>query len=60
MLAMELLWQMLGQVGTLLYTPVFWLAVGLVYLQTRRWARMRLCSTGQPHSTLQSANIPPA
>ena len=32
MLAMELLWQMLGQVGTLLYTPVFWLAVGLVYL----------------------------
>ena len=41
MLAMELLWQMLGQVGTLLYTPVFWLAVGLVYLQTRRWARMR-------------------
>ena len=41
MLAMELLWQMLGQMGTLLYTPVFWLAVGLVYLQTRRWAHMR-------------------
>ena len=41
MLAIQVLRQMMLQMGTLLYAPVFWLAVALVYLQMRQQARKK-------------------
>lgn len=41
MLAIQVLRQMMLQMGTLLYAPIFWLAVALVYLQMRQQARKK-------------------
>lgn len=41
MLAMQVLQQIFWQIGTLLYSPVFWLAVAIVFLQVRQRARLK-------------------
>ena len=41
MLAMQVLQQIFWQLGTLLYAPVFWLTVFLVFLQTRQRAKRK-------------------
>ena len=41
MLAIQMMQQMIWQIAALLYSPVFWLAVLLVYLQARQRARMK-------------------
>ncbi len=41
MLAMQVLQQILWQMGTLVFTPAFWLMVGIVYLQVRRRAKIK-------------------
>lgn len=41
MLAIQMMQQMIWQIAALLYSPVFWLAILLVYLQARQRARMK-------------------
>ena len=41
MLAIQMMQQMIWQIAALLYSPVFWLAVLLVYLQARQRACMK-------------------
>lgn len=41
MLAVQMLQQVLGQIVMLLYSPVFWLAVAVVFLQARQRARQK-------------------